>query len=85
MVINGLVSLITVWLFREYGWDILLLLFSFKVTMLGITFYLVNAYRRATFFYYYNLGISKRFLFGWVAGVDLLICILLFVTNCYSL
>lgn len=57
------------------------MIFWFKVATTGMIIYYINNYQRKAFFYYQNLGLSKRFLwtytlcFDWVLFIIALLII----------
>lgn len=65
------------WFVFLYGARPLNLLVWFKAITLGLTVYFLNEYKRADFYYFKNLGISKRRLWGvtlsWDAALFLLV------------
>ncbi len=60
--LSSLLTLICLFLIYQYGENgihILQILFWFKLITLGSIFYFINSYKKAEFYYYKNLGISK--------------------------
>ena len=49
-------------LYWEYGADIFVALFWVKLLTLGLTYYFINSYKTKEYYYYLNLGLSKRIL-----------------------
>lgn len=45
------------------------MMFWFRAVVMAIIFYFINDYKRKEFYYYQNLGVSKRFL--WIATFSL--------------
>lgn len=48
-------------------------LFWLKLFSMGISFYLVNEYKKHEYFYFYNFGLSKKMLWITTLAVDLLL------------
>jgi len=54
-------------------------LFWFKIMTLGMIFYLNNSYKRHEFYYYKNLGVSKKLLWISTLSFDFILYIALFI------
>jgi hypothetical protein len=52
----------------------------FKLITLLIFFYFVNSYKRKEIYYYYNLGLSKKQLWGSSVAFDITVFILLLIS-----
>jgi len=63
-------------LYREFHFSILPILFWFKVATLGITFVYINSYKTNEYYYYQNLGVSKRLLWSGSMIFDLFVFLL---------
>jgi len=70
-----LITLSSVSIAFANGFGVFAILFWFKILTLGLIFYYINNYKRAEFYYFKNLGISKLKL--WVS--TLLFDIVLFI------
>jgi hypothetical protein len=66
-------------IFRKYRFHIFLLDFWFKVITLGLVFYFITLYRGKEFYYYQNLGISKRTLWISTLSFDFILYISLLI------
>lgn len=49
------------------------LLFWLKLLSMGVSFYLVNEYKKQEYFYFYNFGLSKKTLWITTLAFDLLL------------
>ncbi len=78
-LLNALVTLSCLLLFLEYGHSILTTLWCFKLATLVLVMYFINIYKRKQFYYYYNLGLTKTFLWTRTLGFDLALFILLLI------
>ncbi len=66
------------------GSEALMLITWFKVITSGIIVYYINNYKNKEFYYYQNLGLSKKLLWGSTMTTDFLFYILtLFLTIAY--
>jgi len=57
-------------LFWRYGFGVFVGLFWLKVLSLGVLFYFVNDFKRAEYYYYHNLGMSKHILWTCAFALD---------------
>lgn len=64
-------------LFWEYGYPIFAAVCWLKVATMGIIYWYINSYKQAEYYYYLNLGISKRMLWIVILLFDFLLFILL--------
>ena len=62
----------------NYGIGTFSQLFWFKVVSLGIIFYLNNSYKHNEFYYYRNLGVSKKLLWSATLSFDMILFITFF-------
>lgn len=62
-----------------FGLGTFSMLFWFKVMTLGMIFYLNNSYKKNEYYYYRNLGVSKKLLWGWTLSFDLIFYLVLFI------
>ncbi len=65
LLFSLLVTVACLNLFWKNGTSILVVLFWFKITTLGLTYYFINSYKSKEYYYYFNLGVSKVML--WTA------------------
>lgn len=66
-------------LFWKNGTSIFVVLFWFKITTLGLTYYFINSYKSKEYYYYLNLGVSKATL--WTAALCFDFALFLFLIN----
>jgi len=64
------------WLFQ---FEVFFTIFWFKIVTLAITYYFVDVYKRKEYYYYQNLGISKRKLWTITLGFDFALFISLII------
>ncbi len=77
---TAILSLIGAIVFHYMGEEFLPMIIWFKVITLGIIGYYISNYKRKEFYYYQNLGLSKRFIWACTFIFDLSLFIsLLFV------
>lgn len=50
--------------FGKYGFSVFFVLFWFKLSTLGLTYYFINNYKTKEYYYYRNLGVSKSLLWA---------------------
>ena len=65
-----------IYMFSVLGPGALMLITWFKIITSGIIVYYINNYKNKEFYYYQNLGLSKKQLWGSTMTVDFLIYIL---------
>lgn len=75
-----LISLICAVLFYQYGLPALSAVIWLKTATLGITWYYITNYKKSEFFYYFNLGLSKKTLWIGTLGFDFLLFSLFLLT-----
>jgi hypothetical protein len=61
-LLNTLITLVCLFLFREYGFSIFFILFWLKLASLALVFFYIRSYKHKEFYYYQNLGLSRRLL-----------------------
>jgi hypothetical protein len=61
-LLNTLITLVCLFLFREYGFSIFFMLFWLKLTSLALVFFYIRSYKHKEFYYYQNLGLSRGLL-----------------------
>jgi len=62
----------------RYGIGTFSQVFWFKMLTLGMIFYLNNTYKRREFYYYKNLGVTKKLLWITTLSFDLILFLTLF-------
>jgi hypothetical protein len=70
---NLLITLACIYMLNVLGMEAFVMVHPFKYVTLLIMWSYINTYKKAEFFYYQNLGMSKRFLWICCIGIDLLI------------
>ncbi|OYZ00496.1 MAG: hypothetical protein B7Y37_10665 [Sphingobacteriia bacterium 28-36-52] len=75
-VASSFFTLCSISLFWKFGFSVFSGIFWFKVFTGLIIFYFVNDYRKKEYYFYYNLGMSKRKLWVITLGFDFCIFIL---------
>lgn len=78
-IVNLLVSLGALSIIYVYGVSPFIFVFWFKVAVLALVLYSHSVYRNNEFFYYLNLGLTKKQLWIFTAVADLLLFIALFI------
>jgi len=68
-----IMSCICMEILKEYGWKSFFGIFWLKLFSLLMTCVLVNDRKKNIFFYYYNLGLTKIFLWAGSLSIDLII------------
>lgn len=74
-----LISLICAYLLVEIGLSALFYLFWFRVVTLGLIVYYIRDYKKRDFYFYNNLGISRRTLWSATMLCEALLFILLII------
>ncbi|HAO47678.1 MAG TPA: hypothetical protein DCQ97_12175 [Chitinophagaceae bacterium] len=62
-----------------HGIDIFTFIFWLKILTLGVILLYLNTYKKKEFYYYMNLGISKKILLGTTAVFDCFIFLILII------
>lgn len=70
LFVCSIITLCCVKIFSDYGVVTFSSLFWFKVFTIGIIGYFTHEYKAKEFYYYQNLGLSKRVLFVTTLGFD---------------
>ena len=65
--------------YPSYGWSTFIYLFWFKITTLGLTWSMMDRYKKHVYYYYFNLGLSKTLLWTVTLGLDFGLYIFLFI------
>ena len=74
-IVNLLITLVCAGLFREYGFSIFPTLFWLKLATMALVFYYIRNYKKKEFYYYLNLGLSRRLL--WISTLSVDFCLYL--------
>ena len=61
-LLNTLITVVCLFLFREYGFPIFFILFWLKLASLTLVFFYIRSYKHKEFYYYQNLGLSRELL-----------------------
>ena len=80
-LISILLTICCLVFFREFGLGVFTTLIWFKIATLGLTFYFIHSYKDKEYYYYQNLGISKRLLWITTLSFDFALFILLIIEN----
>lgn len=67
------ISLCCYKIYAIYGPKTIFALFWFKAATIGVVFYAVSQRKQKEFYYYQNLGISKKLLWTSTLGIDFLL------------
>lgn len=76
-----LITTVCVYFTCKFGIGAFSILFWFKIATLGIIYYIIDAYKSDEFYYYKNLGLTKRALWVSVLLIDLVLFILLLIIS----
>lgn len=76
---TSLITGISACLFRQHGYSIAGTLFWFKIGTLYLVYRFINKYKEAEFYYYRNLGMTKRTL--WIATMLIDMTVYFFVLS----
>ncbi len=63
--LSFIINVICLFVIGKTDFNLFMLMFWFKVVAMLITFYFISDYKRKEFFYYQNLGVSRKLL--WVS------------------
>lgn len=66
-------------LFDDNGWSTFVYLFWFKAVSLALSCYFVDIYRKKEYYYYFNLGLSKRLLWSVCLTLDAVLFLVSFI------
>jgi len=66
--ISSMITIVCGWVTYTNGIGTYNLLFWFKIFTIGVIVYFINGYKSNEFYYYRNVGLTKRFL--WVATIS---------------
>ena len=84
VVASILITLLCVNLIIPYGSGIIGILFWFKIATLVLIYFYINSYKRNEYYYYLNLGISRKKLWFFVLSIDITVFILLVVLTLFT-
>lgn len=75
--VSLMITLLCQWVNYTYGIGVFTILFGFKIITLGMIFYYIQHFKSDVFYYYKNLGLTKKHL--WISTItfDLIIFIML--------
>lgn len=73
LFVSSVITCCCFWIFRDFGVVTFSSLFWFKVFTLGIIFFFINSYKAKEFYYYQNLGLSKKVLFASTFSFDFIV------------
>lgn len=79
--VNFLITLACIKIINQFGFNSFTVLFWFKIITLGLVFYFINDRKKEEFYYYKNLGVTKKTLWIVTITFDLILFItLIFLT-----
>ena len=77
-----ILTLLCVYIFYHTGIKLLPALVWFKIITTAIIFFYIQSTKKKTFFYFYNLGLSRKWLWTCTLSFDfVLFCLLLIFTG----
>ena len=79
ILLSLIITAICLRVFWLYHFKIFFTIFWFKIVTLAITYYFIDVYKRKEYYYYHNLGISKRKLWTITLGFDFALFISLII------
>jgi hypothetical protein len=62
-----LATSLCIFLFWEYGYTVIGGIFWFRLAVAAVIFYFINLYKEKEYYYYQNLGFSKKLL--WITTI----------------
>lgn len=74
-----LITLSCLSILYAWGAETFFLLFWFKIITLGLIFYFIHNYKKDTYYYFKNLGLSKKQLWVSTLAFDILFFLVLIV------
>jgi len=81
--ISNLINAVSIVFVFVYGLQTFITLFWFKVILTAFMMFLTNYFKQKEYFYYYNLGWSKKALWFWVLLFDFALFIGLLILTYY--
>ena len=78
-LLSFLITLSSVIIVYANGYHAFTILFWFKIITVGLIFYYINDYKRAEFYYFKNLGLTKRILWTSTIFFDMTLYIILII------
>ncbi|MFZ6024663.1 MAG: hypothetical protein ACOYVG_09460 [Bacteroidota bacterium] len=79
LLFSILITTCCISIFWEHGFGSFITIFWFKIASLGLTYYFINSYKRKTYYYYFNLGLSKTILWTATLVFDFMLFLLLII------
>ncbi len=74
--LSFLINIFCIAIIIKSDFNLFSLMFWYRAGVMAIIFYFINDYKHKEFYYYQNLGISKRFLWVSTFSVDILLFLL---------
>lgn len=71
-----------IWIFWRGGYSVFAVLFWYKVITTALIYCFINSYKKREYYYYQNLGLSKRKLWALSLAFDFSLFILLIIVAC---
>ena len=84
IVAAALITACCMVIFFEYGYSVFMAVFWLKAGTMAILYRYINRYKQQEYYYYYNLGISKKLLWITTLSFDFILFIIL-LTQTYKL
>ncbi|TKG97041.1 hypothetical protein EYV94_01035 [Puteibacter caeruleilacunae] len=72
-----MITLSCVTIIYAWGLDAFAAVFWFKIATLAVNFYYINSFKKDVYFYYKNLGVTKKRLWISTLSFDLILFVLL--------
>lgn len=79
LLLSAIITALCLRAFWAYGFVSFFGIFWCKVVTLGVTYYLVNTYKKNEYYYYQNLGVAKTLLWTVTLSFDFILFILLLI------
>ena len=76
-LVSWIITIVSVIIIYTNGIRVFIFLFWIKIISFGLIFYYINEYKKFEFYYYKNLGLSKRFLWITIFSFELILFITL--------
>ena len=84
VVASALITACCIVLLLEYDYSIFMAVFWLKAFSMAILYRYINRYKQQEYYYYYNLGVSKKLLWITTLSFDFILFIIL-LTQTYKL
>ena len=75
--VSFLITLSAIYLLKINGSGILVVVFWYKVIVTGLIYYFINTYKQKEFYYYKNLGVSRKTLWAYTLSIDFILFVCL--------